>query len=101
MAINDKTKNKSKVVAFKANVYDKEKYIEDTNENMSNFIALLTKRFGKVMMRLDRRSRNNVMTNAKDKVLDKSMGFNSQRRNKEGDNQEKKKGKGIKYNECE
>lgn len=94
MAINDKTKNKSKGVIFKADVYDKEKYIEDTNENMFKFITLLIKRFGKVMMGLDRRSRNNVMTNAKDKVLDKSMGFNSQHRNKEGDNQEKKKVRG-------
>lgn len=55
MEINVKSEKKSKGIAFKDDVEDdKEQDEEDTNDNLSNSIALLTKRFGKVMGRIDK-----------------------------------------------
>lgn len=62
-------------------------------------LLYLKKGFSKVMNRLDKYSRENVITNVKGKVLDNSRGFNSQRRIKDGDNQSK--GNGIQCRECE
>lgn len=78
---------------------DKEKEVEDNDENLSNSVALLAKRFGKVIRRLDKRSRNNSMTNVKCKVPYNSRGLKYQRRIKEGDNLNK--GSGIQCYDCE
>lgn len=48
---------------------------------------------------IDKQSRNNVMTNVKYKVSDKTKGFNFQCRNKEGGKMNKEKG--IQCHECE
>lgn len=55
MEINVKSEKKSKGVTFKDDVEDdKEQDEEDTNDNFSNSIELLTKRFGKVLGRIDK-----------------------------------------------
>lgn len=70
MSINDKSENKSKGVALKVDVEnEKEQVEEDIDNYLSNSINLLSKRFGKVMRRLNKRSKNNAMTNVKDKLL--------------------------------
>lgn len=62
MAINDKLENKFKGVSFKADVEsDKKPVEEDTKDNLSNFIALLAKRFIKVMRRPDKRLKTNFL----------------------------------------
>lgn len=69
MAINDKLKKINKGVTFKVNIEnDYERVEEDTYDNIYEFIALLAKGFGKVMRRLDRRSRNNVTTSVRDNL---------------------------------
>ncbi|XP_050909633.1 eukaryotic translation initiation factor 4 gamma-like [Lathyrus oleraceus] len=53
MDINDKIEIRNKGVAFKADVENYDEWEEeDTNDNLSKSIALLEKRFGKVMRRL-------------------------------------------------
>ena len=100
MVVNKKIEKKRKGIAFKADVEDdKEQDIKDIDDNMFKFIPLLAKTFGKVMRRLNRRYRNNVMTNVKDKVPNKRRGFNFQRRNKEGD--KLNKGNGVQCHECD
>lgn len=92
MDIKYKVEKKSKGVAFKADVEeDKKKEIKGIDWNLSSSIALLEKGFGKVMRRLDKRSRNNVVTNVKGKVPENSRGFNSQHKSNDGDNQSKVK----------
>lgn len=87
-----KTEKKSKGVAFKADVEDdKEQDIKDIDDNMFKFISLLAKTFGKRMRRLNRRYRNNVMTNVKDKVSEKSRSFNSLQGKKQEDKLNKEK----------
>lgn len=79
MVINNKTEKKSKEVAFKVDMEeDKEQEVEDTNENVANSIDLLEKRFDKVMRKLDKCLRNNVMPYMKGKIQDNSRGFHSQ-----------------------
>lgn len=56
----------------------KEKVEKDTDDNLTEYIVLLEKNIGKVMRRLDKRSRNNVTINVKDNLPPNVKGFNPQ-----------------------
>lgn len=64
-------------MALKVDVEDDEEYVEeDVNDKLIEYIALLAKIFGQVMIRFDRRSKNNVITNVKGNLPLNTKGFN-------------------------
>lgn len=76
IAINEILDKRNKGVVFKVHVENNEEQVEkDTIDNLSNSIALIAKIFGNIMRRLDKRSKNNVKKNVKDKLPDNSRSF--------------------------
>lgn len=66
MVIKVKYDKQSKSVAFKVDVADGDDQLEgDADETLIELIALIAKKFRKLMRILDRRSRNNVIISVK------------------------------------
>lgn len=99
MATNDKYEKRNKSVASKADVEDDEEQVEeDIDVNLIKCISLLEKIFGKVMRILGRISRNNDTNSVKDNLPHNAKCFNSRRKGKEEDRQNKCNG--IQFHEC-
>lgn len=63
MTINDKSKKRNINMAFKDDVEDDEKHVEeDIDDNLTDSIVLIAKRLGKFMRKLEKRSSNNSTT---------------------------------------
>lgn len=81
-------------MAPKANVEECDDHLEgDTDENLTESIALIDQSFIKVMRKHDKRSINNVTSNVKHNQPQNSKDVNLQRKGKDGEKQSK--GKGI------
>ncbi|XP_057452470.1 uncharacterized protein LOC130744299 [Lotus japonicus] len=94
MSINERSDKKNKSIAFVSNTEDDDQSEKDVDENIAEAIALLGKKFNKVMRKFDRRSKSNTS----DKRFDTAKNSVNSRRGKEED--KTSKGKGIQCHEC-
>ncbi|XP_057432974.1 uncharacterized protein LOC130725802 [Lotus japonicus] len=91
MSLNDMPEKKSKSIAFMSNV-DEDQSDQEAGENLSEAIALLGKKFNRVMRKFDRRARPNVLDKRSDIIKNSGNAL----KNKEED-----KSKGVQCHECE
>lgn len=96
MAINGRIEKKTKSIVFVSNTKEDDDQCEkDTEESLSDAIALVGRNFNKAFKRLDIRWRTNV----KDKIPDNFKSIGSQCKSKDED--KPNKDKGIQCHECE
>ncbi|XP_057452420.1 uncharacterized protein LOC130744244 [Lotus japonicus] len=95
MSINERSDKKNKSITFVSNAEDDDQSEKDADENIAEALALLRKKFSKVMWKFDRRSKPNTS----DKRFDTANNFVNSRRGKEED--KTGRGKGIQCHECE
>ncbi|XP_057445983.1 uncharacterized protein LOC130738093 [Lotus japonicus] len=94
MSLNERSDKKNKSIAFVSNAEDDDASEKESDENLSEAITLLGRKFNKVMRRFERKTRPNVPDKRSD--IGKNSGF--ARRNKEED--KSNKNKGVQRHEC-
>ncbi|XP_057443220.1 uncharacterized protein LOC130735138 [Lotus japonicus] len=94
MSLNDGPEKKNKSIAFVSNM-NEDQSDKDPDESLSEAIALLGRKFNKVMRKFDRRARPNVS----DKGADINKNSGNALKNKEED--KSNKAKGVQCHECE
>lgn len=86
ITINDKYEEYSKCLAFKVDIIDHEDQAShDIDDNLTKSIVMLVKHFSKIVIRFDRRIKNNVSSNIEENQQNNSKVGNFQRRGKEGE----------------
>ncbi|XP_057425914.1 uncharacterized protein LOC130719307 [Lotus japonicus] len=94
MSLNDRPEKKNKSIAFVSNM-DEDQSDKDPDENLSEDIALLGRKFNKVMRKFDRKARPNVADKRPDIIKNSGNAL----KNKEED--KSNKAKGVQCHECE